>query len=85
MVDIIVIAFAPAIFSALFASIKAFLDPVTASKVRVFGTSKHDVEKMKALLRSMVDPKALPREFGGESPIEVGYPLNFHGEKFKYD
>ena len=81
----IIITYAPAIFAGIFATVKGFLDPVTASKVRVFGTSKHDVEKMKATLRSIVDPKLLPREFGGESSAEVGYPNNYKGEKYAYD
>ncbi|KAH9247105.1 hypothetical protein BASA81_015298 [Batrachochytrium salamandrivorans] len=82
-VDQIIVCFAPAIFTTLFATIKGFLDPITASKVRVFGTSKSEVDKMKLLLRSLVDPNQLPKEFGGDSTTNVvGYPSLYKGEKF---
>ena len=85
MVDVIVVTHAPAVFSGLFAAIKGFLDPVTASKVRVFGSSKQDVAKMKKALRQIIDPEVLPREYGGDSSVEVGYPANYKGEKYPYD
>lgn len=71
----IIVVFAPAVFAAIFSSVKAFLDPVTASKIRVFGTGKRDTDNMKSLLRSMIDPQVLPVEFGGESfANQVDYP-----------
>ena len=82
LVDMIIITFAPAIFASLFATIKGFLDPVTASKVKVFGTSRGDLEKMKMILRSIIDPAILPKEYGGDSDAEVGYPSEYKGEKF---
>lgn len=82
-VDQIIVCFAPAIFTTLFATIKGFLDPITASKVRVFGTSKSEVDKMKLLLRSFIDPSVLPKEFGGDSTTNVvGYPALYKGERF---
>jgi hypothetical protein len=78
----IIITFAPAIFTTIFATIKGFLDPVTASKVKVFGTSKSEVEKMAHTLRTIMDPKLLPKEFGGESDVEVGYPSHYKGPKY---
>jgi len=85
MVDVIVVTHAPAVFSGLFAAIKGFLDPVTASKVRVFGSSKQDVAKMKKALRQIIDPEILPKEYGGDSSVEVGYPANYKGEKYAYE
>ena len=82
--DVIIIAFAPAIFTTIFASVKSFLDPVTASKVKVFGTSKAEVEKMAQTLRAIVDPKLLPKEFGGDSDAVVGYPANYTGPKYPH-
>ena len=80
--DIIVIAFAPALFTSIYATIKTFLDPVTASKVKVFGTSRHEKDKMRQALRSFIDPAVPPKEYGGDSDVEVGYPSGYKGEKY---
>jgi hypothetical protein len=74
MVDVVVLVNAPSIFNALWGAMKAFLDPVTTSKVMVFGQSKHDIEKTHRVLRTLLDPKILPKEYGGDSDLVVAYP-----------
>lgn len=52
------------------------LDKVTESKVKVFGSSKSQKDKVEKYLRSFIDPKLIPKEFGGDSEAVVPLPLN---------
>jgi len=74
MVDQIILANAPGIFSSIWAMVKGFLDPVTRSKVQVFSSGKTDKERLGKALRAMIDPSKLPKEYGGDSEIMVGIP-----------
>jgi hypothetical protein len=75
-VDTIYLVNAPGIFSSLFAMIKGFLDEVTQSKIKVFGTSKADKERFEASLKMYMDEALIPREYGGTSEVQVPMPLH---------
>jgi hypothetical protein len=74
LVDAIVMVNAPGIFTQLWNAVKGFLDPVTRSKVMIFGTSKKEKEKCETMLRALIDVKVLPKEYGGESSAVVPIP-----------
>jgi len=76
MVDVIMLINAPSIFSTLWSAIKGMLDKVTESKVKVFGSSKSQKEKVEKYLRSFIDPRLIPKEYGGDSDVVVPIPLN---------
>jgi len=79
MVDVAVLMNAPAIFNALWSGMKAFLDPVTTSKVMVFGQGRNDTEKAHRTLRAILESKNLPKEYGGDSDVVVAYPMGYKG------
>jgi len=76
LVDCIILCNAPALFTAMWNAIRSWLDPVTASKVQIYGASKAEKAKWQAALRAMVDPADLPKEYGGDSDKVVAIPLH---------
>ncbi|CAG8970829.1 hypothetical protein HYALB_00001617 [Hymenoscyphus albidus] len=65
--DRIFIIGAPAFFPTVWGWIKKWFDPITTSKI--FILSSHD---MKNTLESFIDPKNIPKKYGGELEFQFG-------------
>lgn len=64
---------APWIFKPLWAMVKPWLDPNTAQKIRVFGSSDYQEE-----LQKLIPPDQIPKEYGGTANFKVpGRPANW--------
>lgn len=64
---------APFGFSTVFSVIKRFLDPVTVSKIHVYGSN------YKEKLLAQVPPQNLPIKYGGQSTSKIGVELSDDG------
>lgn len=60
---------APSYFGTVFAWIKGWLDPVTASKIRIVDNGKE-----LAALEDVVDKANIPKIYGGDFDFEFGHP-----------
>lgn len=65
--DRIFIIGAPMFFSTVWAWIKRWFDPITVSKIFILGS--HEV---KSTLEAFVDPKNIPKQYGGELEFNWG-------------
>ncbi|TQS32408.1 hypothetical protein Golomagni_07274, partial [Golovinomyces magnicellulatus] len=65
--DRIFIIGAPMFFSTVWGWIKRWFDPITVSKIFVLGS--HEV---KPVLESFIEPKNIPKKYGGELDFEFG-------------
>lgn len=74
MVDQIYVVNAPGVFTTLWGAVRSFLDPITASKVMIFGATAKERAKWRAALRAVCPPGDLPKEYGGDSADVVPLP-----------
>ncbi|KAK3939020.1 CRAL-TRIO domain-containing protein [Diplogelasinospora grovesii] len=69
--DRIFIIGAPYFFSTVWGWVKRWFDPITVSKIFILSSSE-----VKPTLESFIDPKNIPKQFGGELDFEWGQRPN---------